>query len=184
MPLLCHRDTGCNASGSSGGRTWPPCHGQCTAADPAAPTAVVPVRGPEVIAGDAMTSKDVGGATGGDSSSATVMSLPFILSESLAPVLAKLVARIYRDEFVDMADLLRDNLEARRQGDLPEAMSSSMEPKCSRREVPDLLSWVQCDLDEWAYYPERCLVVNKASSWACYWLYMFCAFSYYGDAVE
>ena len=97
---------------------------------------------------------------------------------------AKLVAKIYRDEFVDMADLLRDNLEAQRQGDLPEAMSSSMEPKCSRREVPDLLSWVQCDLDEWACYPERCLVVNKASLWACYWFYMFCAFSYYGDAVE
>ena len=49
-------------------------------------------------------------------------------------------------EFVDMADLLRDNLEARRRGDLPEGSSSSAEPKRSRRdsEVPDLLSWVQC----------------------------------------
>ena len=73
-----------------------------------------------------------------------VSSLLFILSEGLAPVPTKLVAMIHRDEFVDMADLLRDNLEVRRQGDLLEATSSTMEPKRNRREVLDLLSWVQC----------------------------------------
>ena len=36
---------------------------------------------------------------------------PFVLSDGLAPVPAKLVARILRGKFVDMAELLRDNLE-------------------------------------------------------------------------
>ena len=40
---------------------------------------------------------------------------PFILSEGLPPVPYKLTARILRGEFVDMAELLRDNLEAQRQ---------------------------------------------------------------------
>ena len=107
------------------------------------PTAPPPVVSAEVNIEDGTVS--AGGATsGGSCSSAPVTSLPFILSEGLAPVPAKLVSRILKDEFVDMADLLRDNLEARRRGDLPEATSSSTEPKRSRREVPDLLSWVQC----------------------------------------
>ena len=121
-----------------------PVMGNAQQAESAPPTPVVPVRGPEDNTGDGMTSKDAGGATSGDSSSAMVSSLPFILSEGLAPVPTKLVARIHRDEFVDMADLLLDNLEARRQGDLLEATSSTMEPKRNRREVLDLLSWVQC----------------------------------------
>ena len=41
---------------------------------------------------------------------------PFVLSNGLAPVPAKLVARILRGEFVDMAELLRDNLEAQWRG--------------------------------------------------------------------
>lgn len=43
-----------------------------------------------------------------------------------------------------MAELLRDNLEASRHGELQEPTSSASESKRSRREVPDLLSWVQC----------------------------------------
>ena len=71
---------------------------------------------------------------------------PFLLSEGLPPVPAKLVARIQRGDFIDMAELLRDNLEAQRRGTLPEqgssaASSTHVRP---RREVPDLLSWVQC----------------------------------------
>ena len=41
---------------------------------------------------------------------------PFLLSEGLAPVLAKLVDKIIRGDFVDMAELLRDNLEVQRRG--------------------------------------------------------------------
>ena len=37
---------------------------------------------------------------------------PFVLSEGLHPVPHKLAARIIRGEYIDMAELLRDNLEA------------------------------------------------------------------------
>ena len=70
----------------------------------------------------------------------------FVLSDGLAPVPAKLVSKILKGEFVDMSELLRDNLEAERKGALldPSEASSPSSTKCSRREVPDLLSWVQC----------------------------------------
>lgn len=69
----------------------------------------------------------------------------FVLSEGLAPVPAKLVAKILRGDFVDMSELLRDNLEADRRGSLCDtSQPSAVTPKHSRREVPDLLSWVQC----------------------------------------
>ena len=72
---------------------------------------------------------------------------PFILSEGLPPVPQKLVARILRGEYIDMADLLRDNLEAQRRSASQSSGSSSMgvaPPARSRREIPDILSWVQC----------------------------------------
>ena len=69
---------------------------------------------------------------------------PFVLSEGLAPIPAKLVARILRGDFVDMAELLRDNLEAVRRRAPYDGAAESLQPKKSRREVPDLLSWVQC----------------------------------------
>ena len=69
---------------------------------------------------------------------------PFVLSDGLAPVPAKLVARILRGEFVDMAELLHDNLEAQRRGVIQESSTISGDIKRGRREIPDLLSWVQC----------------------------------------
>jgi hypothetical protein len=82
---------------------------------------------------------------------------PFLLSEGLPPVP---VGRILKGEFIDMAELLRDNLEAERRGVLQDASSSSSSSSqgCSRREVPDLLSWVQCFAAVVASeYPERVL---------------------------
>ena len=70
---------------------------------------------------------------------------PFILSEGLPPVPYKLVAKILKGEFIDMAELLRDNLEAQRRASAvaqPGATGASNAK--SRREVPDLISWVQC----------------------------------------
>lgn len=69
--------------------------------------------------------------------------VPFVLGEGIPPVPARLVARIWRGEFVDMADLLRDNLEVERrriggQGTTPHQGHT----KTLRREVPDVLSWV------------------------------------------
>ena len=69
---------------------------------------------------------------------------PFFLSEGLPPIPVKLVAKIQSGDFVDMADLLRDNIEAacrQNEEEAPWYMSESMKP---RREVPDFLSWVQC----------------------------------------
>ena len=68
-----------------------------------------------------------GGATGFEGAGAELpakgkgkvvdkLAKPFLLSEGLPPVPGKLVARILKGDFVDMAELLRDNLEAQRKG--------------------------------------------------------------------
>ena len=73
---------------------------------------------------------------------------PFLLSEGLPPVPAKLVGRILKGDFIDMSELLRDNLEAQRRGVFQEQSASKLSVPAVgnqiRREVPDLLSWVQC----------------------------------------
>ena len=73
------------------------------------------------------------------------LSPPFIIGEGVPAVPAKLVSKIKRGEYVDMAELLKDNIEMERHhgtsgsGSLCSAVSK---PQC--REVPVLLSWVQC----------------------------------------
>ena len=69
---------------------------------------------------------------------------PFLFSDGFPPVPAKLVGKILRLEFVDMAELLRDNIEAeRRQGRLRETTGVPAKQQ-HRREIPDILSWIQC----------------------------------------
>ena len=69
---------------------------------------------------------------------------PFLLSEGLPPVPAKLVGRILKGDFIDMAELL-DNLEAQQRGGVQELpLFSASGLSRQRQEVPDLLSWVQC----------------------------------------
>ena len=70
----------------------------------------------------------------------------FILSDALPVVPAKLVKRILRAEYIDMAELLKDNMEAERRrmlsdGGFPQSHFSG---RPTRREVPDLLNWLQC----------------------------------------
>ena len=55
---------------------------------------------------------------------------------------AKLVRKIEKGEFLDMAELLRDNMEANRHHDGRELPSG--ESRRPRQKVPDLLSWAQC----------------------------------------
>ena len=64
-----------------------------------------------------------------------------ILSEALPVVPARLVKKILKGDYVDMAELLKDNMEVERRragagGEAPIA--------ASRREVPDILSWLHC----------------------------------------
>ena len=65
---------------------------------------------------------------------------PFILGEALPVVPQKLVRKIVRGDFVDMADLLRDNIELERHKGAGAGESS----QGHRREVPDILSLFQC----------------------------------------
>ena len=70
---------------------------------------------------------------------------PFVLGEGIPPVPAKVVAQIWKGEYIDMADLLRDNLEAdRRRATAQRGAQQQGQAKATRLEVPDLLSWAQC----------------------------------------
>lgn len=60
----------------------------------------------------------------------------------MPPVPAKLVAKILKGEFVDMTELLWDNIEAERRRCGRDTTSNQTRP--SRREIPDILSWLQC----------------------------------------
>ena len=73
-------------------------------------------------------------------------SLPFVLSETLPIVPAKLVRKILSGDFVDMAELLKDNMEAERRRHASEAdpTQGHLGQPPPRREVPDLMSWLQC----------------------------------------
>jgi hypothetical protein len=81
------------------------------------------------------------GSTSGAGSKTGEGLSPFILGEALPVVPPKLVRKILRGEFVDMAELLRDNMEAERRR---AGMGSEATPRASRREIPDMLSWLHC----------------------------------------
>ncbi len=69
-------------------------------------------------------------------------SRPFVLGESLPVVPAMLVKRILKGEYIDMAELLRDNVEAERRR--VSGNEGSQVPRSGRRELPDFESWLQC----------------------------------------
>ena len=66
---------------------------------------------------------------------------PFLFNDSFPPIPAKLVEKIQTGEFVDMAELLRDNIELERRRGQSESGTGNKSP---RREVPDVLSWCAC----------------------------------------
>ena len=65
----------------------------------------------------------------------------FILADTLPVIPAKLVKRIQKGEFVDMAEQLKDNIEAERRRLAVAENGSSHNP---RREIPNLLGWLYC----------------------------------------
>ena len=66
----------------------------------------------------------------------------FRMGDDLPPVPAKVIEKILIDQFIDMAELLRDNMEVERRRSTLESASVPAQP--TRREVPDLLSREQC----------------------------------------
>ncbi len=93
---------------------------------------------------EADMSRGAGASVVGESSTAEKVDevLPFIVSEALPVVPGKLVKRILQGEFTDMAELLKDNVEAERRRLLSGETRSGQ--RNGRREVPDFESWLQC----------------------------------------
>ncbi len=79
------------------------------------------------------TVTDVGALTlGGEAKEASAISEPpFILSEGLPPIPPKLVKKIQKGDYVDMAELLRDNMELGRRQNLEACLGGGARP--SRR---------------------------------------------------
>ena len=69
---------------------------------------------------------------------------PCVLGEGLPPIPTRLVSQIWRGEFVDMADLLQDNLEAERRRGRDDGEPSGRSSRPTWREMSDMLSWAQC----------------------------------------
>ena len=118
-----------------------------TADGPTVEAGTVAVRPPPSTEGTGAWGGTSGGTSGGagEKPVENPVEKPFVLSEGLPPVPHKLASKILRGEYIDMAELLRDNLEAQRRAATTAAATPhpSSTPK-SRREVPDILSWVQC----------------------------------------
>ena len=73
------------------------------------------------------------------------MTTYFLLGEGLPPIPAKLVVKIQKGDFVDIAKLLQDNIETEsRRSKKAGASTSNKQLMQSWLEVPDILSWVQC----------------------------------------
>ena len=90
---------------------------------------------------------------------------PFILREALPVVPARLVKKILKGEYVDMAELLKDNMEVEMR--LQESEMGHATRVATRREIPDLLSWLHyyslyaaiiC-----SQYPEKAQIVGLSS---------------------
>ena len=69
---------------------------------------------------------------------------PFLLSDTLPLVPVKLVERILKGEYLDMAEFLKNNMEVERRRALAEpGTGQSLRAHHPRREVPDVLSWLR-----------------------------------------
>ena len=73
-----------------------------------------------------------------------IAATPFILSEALPVVPPKLVKRIVRGDYIDMAEMLSDNMELERRRALAESEGIANVKQSGRREIPDVLSWLHC----------------------------------------
>jgi len=65
---------------------------------------------------------------------------PFVMGAALPVVPGKLAKKIIRGEFVDMTELLKDNIELERRR--MAAVDNIQGQRLSRREMPDFESWL------------------------------------------
>ena len=84
-----------------------------------------------------------------DSGTATVpsckLNAPFVLASAILPILAKIVLKIQSNQFVNMKDLLPDNVALLDKLDgLGQAFISSSGPRPHLWEVTSILSWASC----------------------------------------
>ena len=84
------------------------------------------------------------GGRGNEDLAPSLGSASFILGESLLVVPAKLVKRTIKGDYLDMAEMLSDNIEAERWRALAEREGGLSPRSMGRREVPDMLSWLHC----------------------------------------
>ena len=68
----------------------------------------------------------------------------FLLSECLPSVPAKIVTKTVKKDYVDIAELLRDNRDAKRRTAADGSAAGLSTSQAHRWEVPDFLSWLQC----------------------------------------
>ena len=66
-----------------------------------------------------------------------------MLGEAVPVVPPRLVKRILKPTYVDMADLLKDNMEVERHRALLELGTNYPATRVTRREIPDVQSWLQ-----------------------------------------
>ena len=69
---------------------------------------------------------------------------PFIVSGALPVFPAKLVKKILNGKVIDMAKLLKDNMEIERRRHSAEGKSGSSIGGMGRHEILDMLSWLNC----------------------------------------
>ncbi len=100
-------------------------------------------------------------STGETDSKSVSAAEPFMLGEGLPVIPAKLVVKILKGTYVDMADLLQDNIALEKRVSTTDqetgALKSTVGKKRERMEdVQGLLSWAEC------FNTFTCVVVSKA----------------------
>jgi hypothetical protein len=91
-------------------------------------------------------SREPWGEAGLSSAQSEVEATPFVLSEASPVIPKKIVGRILKGEFVDMSELLKDNMEADRRKRATDgaAPHPPFGNGPTSRDVPDVMSWAQC----------------------------------------
>ncbi len=100
-------------------------------------------------------------STGETDSKSASAAEPFMLGEGLPVIPAKLVAKILKGTYVDMADLLQDNIALEKRVSATDQETGALKSTVGKKrelteDVQGLLSWAEC------FNTYTCVVVSKA----------------------